>query len=168
MLIVVTYSTVLAARFPIRLISPTGLRDSRNGAGAPGSNDDGSIATGAWRSLTCFWRANLSVVLGVATAVAVPCGALLRAIPCAVRCGDLVLQRLGCTDVALSATTFFREAPADDLGRMPPSTSFDVVPLYRQRGRCDGGRQRPARIGCRNLRSRRKVLAFPRRRAARP
>src|SRR5262245_28691907 len=69
----------------------------------------------AWRSLTGFWRANVSVVLGVATAVAVLAGALLVGDTVRGSLRDLVVQRLGHADLALNATTFFRDALADDL-----------------------------------------------------
>ena len=50
------------------------------------------------RSLVYYWRTNLAVVLGVATAVAVLAGALLVGDSVRGSLRDLVLQRLGRTD----------------------------------------------------------------------
>jgi putative ABC transport system permease protein len=67
------------------------------------------------RGLTHYWRTNLAVVAGVATAVAVLAGALLVGDSVRGSLRDLVLQRLGRTDRLVMATGFFREALADDL-----------------------------------------------------
>jgi putative ABC transport system permease protein len=67
------------------------------------------------RSLTYYWRTNLAVVLGVATAVAVLAGALLVGDSVRGSLRDLVLQRLGRTDQVVVSPGFFREALADDL-----------------------------------------------------
>src|SRR4249919_2582305 len=66
-------------------------------------------------SLTYYWRTNLAVVLGVATAVAVLAGALLVGDSVRGSLRDLVLQRLGRTDRVVLSTGFFREALAADL-----------------------------------------------------
>jgi len=88
-----------------------------------------------WRlvrcSLTHYWRTNLAVVLGVATAVAVLAGALLVGHSVRASLADLVTRRLGATDFVISSPTFFREQLAADLSahvRFAPS--FDAaVPI---------------------------------------
>jgi ABC-type lipoprotein release transport system permease subunit len=67
------------------------------------------------RSLTYYWRTNLAVVLGVATAVAVLAGALLVGDSVRGSLRDLVVQRLGQTDEVVVSSGFFREALAGDL-----------------------------------------------------
>ena len=70
--------------------------------------------TGGWwlvrRSLSYYWRTNLAVVLGVATAVAVLAGALLVGDSVRGSLRDLVLLRLGRADRIVVSTGFFREA----------------------------------------------------------
>ncbi len=61
------------------------------------------------RNLTHYWRTNLAVVLGVATAVAVLAGALLVGDSVRASLRDLVVQRLGETDYAITSNGFFRE-----------------------------------------------------------
>ena len=67
------------------------------------------------RNLTHYWRANLAVILGVATAVAVLAGALLVGDSVRASLRDLALQRLGRTDFVIAGTGFFREQLAADL-----------------------------------------------------
>ncbi len=67
------------------------------------------------RNLTHFWRTNLAVILGVATAVAVLAGALLVGDSVRASLSNLALQRLGATDLVLTAPGFFREQLAADL-----------------------------------------------------
>jgi len=75
------------------------------------------------RSLRYYWRTNLAVVAGVATAVAVLAGALLVGTSVRASLRDLLEQRLGATDVVVSSDRFFREdlaaafAPEDSAGR---------------------------------------------------
>ena len=59
------------------------------------------------RGLTHYWRSNVAVVTGVATAVAVLAGALLVGDSVRGSLSDLVVQRLGRTDqvVVSSGTT---------------------------------------------------------------
>jgi putative ABC transport system permease protein len=71
------------------------------------------------RGLRYYWRTNLAVVIGVATAVAVLSGALLVGNSVRGSLRDLVLQRLGRTDRIVVSTGFFREALADELRRDP-------------------------------------------------
>jgi putative ABC transport system permease protein len=72
------------------------------------------------RALAHYWRTNVAVVLGVATAVAVLAGALLVGDSVRGSLRDLVLQRLGRADVAVLSSGFFREALADDSERFSP------------------------------------------------
>src|SRR5262245_31816871 len=67
------------------------------------------------RSLAYYWRTNLAVILGVATAVAVLAGALLVGDSVRGSLRDLVLQRLGRTEQVVVSSGFFREALASDL-----------------------------------------------------
>jgi putative ABC transport system permease protein len=67
------------------------------------------------RNLSYYWRTNLPVVFGVATAVAVLAGALLVGDSVRASLRDLFLQRLGKTDFVISANGFFREQLAADI-----------------------------------------------------
>jgi ABC-type lipoprotein release transport system permease subunit len=67
------------------------------------------------RNLTYYWRGNLAVVLGVATAVAVLAGALLVGDSVRGSLRDLFAGRLGKTDDVVASTNFFRESLADEL-----------------------------------------------------
>jgi putative ABC transport system permease protein len=67
------------------------------------------------RSVKYYWRTNLPVVLGVATAVAVLAGALLVGNSVRASLRDLFLQRLGQTDQVISAPQFVREQLAEDI-----------------------------------------------------
>jgi ABC-type antimicrobial peptide transport system permease subunit len=62
-----------------------------------------------FRNLRFFWRTNLAVVAGTATAVAVLSGALLVGESVRGTLRSLVLQRVGNTDYALSSPRLFRE-----------------------------------------------------------
>jgi putative ABC transport system permease protein len=69
------------------------------------------------RSLTYYWRTNLVVVFGVATAVAVLSGALLVGDSVRASLRDLFVQRLGETDQVITSTGFFRDQLANDIQR---------------------------------------------------
>ena len=73
-------------------------------------------ATLVLRSLRHFWRTNLAVVLGVATAVAVLAGALLVGESVRGSLRRTALERLGRTDLAVLGSAFFREDLGDGLG----------------------------------------------------
>ncbi len=80
------------------------------------------------RNLTYFWRTNLAVVLGVATAVAVLAGALLVGDSVRASLRNLLLLRLGNTDYVITATGFFREGLARELqAREQFSSSFTAA-----------------------------------------
>jgi len=67
------------------------------------------------RSLAHYWRTNLAVVFGVATAVAVLAGALLVGDSVRASLRELALQRLGQTDLAITSNAFFRDQLANDM-----------------------------------------------------
>ena len=67
------------------------------------------------QNLKHYWRTNLAVVLGVATAVAVLAGALLVGASVRGSLRDLALQRLGKTDFVIAGNKFFRAALAADM-----------------------------------------------------
>ena len=67
------------------------------------------------QNLTYYWRTNLVVVVGVATAVAVLSGALLVGDSVRASLRDLVVQRLGQTDHVITSTGFFRDQLANDI-----------------------------------------------------
>jgi ABC-type lipoprotein release transport system permease subunit len=95
-----------------------------------------SPATLLRRSLQHYWRTNLAVVLGVATAVAVLTGALLVGDSVRASLRALVAQRLGRADVALRSSRFFREDLARELEARPGfAASFKAVaPLVTLEG----------------------------------
>jgi ABC-type lipoprotein release transport system permease subunit len=68
-----------------------------------------------WRSLWHYRRTNLAVTLGVATAVSVLAGALLVGESVRASLRALAVQRLGATDVAVTAPGYVREALADEV-----------------------------------------------------
>src|SRR5207244_3673354 len=80
------------------------------------------------RGLAYYWRTNVAVVLGVATAVAVLAGALVVGDSVRGSLRDLVLQHLGRADHIVLSERFFREALADDLRADEIfSASFEAV-----------------------------------------
>ena len=83
------------------------------------------------RGLVHYWRTNLAVVGGVATAVAVLAGALLVGDSVRGSLRDLVLQRLGATTHATVSPNYFRTSLAGDLEAQPdvPTGSLRAVPL---------------------------------------
>src|SRR5687768_18606620 len=88
------------------------------------------------RGLTYYWRTNLAVVAGVATAVAVLAGALLVGDSVRGSLRDLVLHRLGRTDHVVLSTGFFRERLSSDLEANPAfgSVLTGVAPLVVVQG----------------------------------
>ena len=81
------------------------------------------------RNLRHYWRTNLAVIAGVATAVAVLAGALLVGDSVRGSLRDLVLQRLGHTDRIIVSTGFFREALASELQADPRLASMYGGPV---------------------------------------
>src|SRR5438270_10733868 len=72
------------------------------------------------RNLRYYWRTNLAVILGVATAVAVLSGALLVGDSVRASLRDLVLSRLGKTEAVVTSAQFFREQLSRDLPNSAP------------------------------------------------
>ena len=104
------------------------------------------IATLIRRNLAYFWRTNVAVVLGVATAVAVLAGALVVGDSVRASLRDLVLNRLGKTDTVISAATFFRERLSDELAQGPrwsstPLIVFEGLVTHESSGRRASGVQ---------------------------
>lgn len=67
------------------------------------------------RNLIYYWRTNLAVVAGVATAVAVLAGALLVGDSVRESLRGIALSRLGRTDLVVAGTSFFREQVAEEM-----------------------------------------------------
>ncbi len=90
----------------------------------------------AFRGLTHYWRTNLAVVIGVATAVAVLSGALLVGDSVRGSLRDLVLLRIGSTDHVVISTGFVREALAGAIDAHPDfgSTFNAVAPMVVAEG----------------------------------
>jgi putative ABC transport system permease protein len=84
-------------------------------------------ATLVCRNLAYFWRTNIAVVLGVATAVSVLAGALVVGDSVRASLRDLVLNRLGRTDIVISGANFFRENLGDELARGQRFTTCPLV-----------------------------------------
>ena len=91
------------------------------------------------RNLTWYWRTNLAVLLGVATAVGVLGGAQLVGDSVRASLRDLVLARLGNTDYVVSRIGFFREALASELGFACPIIAIDGVVVHEASGRRASG-----------------------------
>src|SRR5262245_5187005 len=89
-----------------------------------------------FQSVAYYWRTNLAVILGVATAVAVLSGALLVGDSVRGTLRDLVLQRLGKTDQVITSTNFFRAQLADDIraNQNFTSTFTGIAPMIAVRG----------------------------------
>src|ERR1700675_1566819 len=87
------------------------------------------------RNLTWFWRTNLAVLLGVATATAVLAGALLVGDSVRASLRDLVLSRLGNTESVVSSQGFFRERLAQEIGPACPIIVVDGVVAHERSGR---------------------------------
>jgi putative ABC transport system permease protein len=66
-------------------------------------------------NLSHYWRTNLAVIIGVATAVSVLAGALLVGDSVRASLRDLALSRLGRTDYVINAPGFLREGLAGEL-----------------------------------------------------
>ena len=93
------------------------------------------------RNLAWYWRTNLAVVLGVATATAVLAGALLVGDSVRASLRDLVLSRLGNTEFLVSSGGFFREKLAEELGPACPLITLVGVAAHEPSGRRSGGVQ---------------------------
>jgi hypothetical protein len=99
------------------------------------------ISTLLVRSLAWYWRTNLAVLLGVATAAGVLGGALVVGDSVRASLRDLVLARLGNADTVVSRNGWFREALAADLGRACPLIAIEGVVAHERNGRRVAGVQ---------------------------
>jgi len=91
------------------------------------------------RNLRYYWRTNLAVVLGVATAVAVFAGALLVGESVRGSLRRLTLERLGRTDSALLSSRSFRERLTDALPDACPMIALEGVVAHQPTGRRAAG-----------------------------
>jgi putative ABC transport system permease protein len=87
------------------------------------------------RNLAWYWRTNLAVLLGVATAAGVLGGALLVGDSVRTSLRDLVLARLGNTGYVISRNGFFREELAAPLGSACPMIAIDGMVAHDTSGR---------------------------------
>ena len=79
------------------------------------------------QSLLYYWRTNLAVVLGVATAVSVLAGALLVGDSVRASLRELVVQRLGRTSFVISSSGFLREQLSGDIQADPQFVSGGLL-----------------------------------------
>ncbi len=156
-LVIVTHSPQLAARCPVRFeledrrlsVSTTRHEDTKNvgrtrgttswsrARGHVGRIQTHDVSRLVLRGLPHYWRTNLAVVAGVAVAVTVLAGALLVGDSVRGSLRDLVLQRLGRTDLVVVSSDFFRAQLADDL-RADPNRSAMTSWTSRRWSRCPG------------------------------
>ena len=89
-----------------------------------------------FQNLKYFWRTNLVVVLGVATAVSVLSGALLVGDSIRGSLRDLLLKRIGQTDYVISSAGFFEESLSLRLKQHPSFTAAfrDACPMLVKEG----------------------------------
>src|ERR1700678_3167374 len=87
------------------------------------------------RSLLYYWRTNLAVILGVATAVAVLSGALLVGDSVRASLRDLVLSRLGKTQAVVTSAQFFREQLAAEVPGAAPLIVMQGVVTHEKDSR---------------------------------
>ena len=95
-----------------------------------------NLSTLVKRNLSHFRRTNFAVILGVATATAVLAGALLVGDSVRASLQNLVLARLGKTDLLIASTGFFREQLAEDLKSSESFSKWfnDACPLIAIEG----------------------------------
>ena len=157
-----THSAAVSERFPIRYeLAARTAPPSRTGAAM---NRHRLVL----RALAYYWRTNLAVVAGVATAVAVLAGALVVGDSVRGTLRDLALNRLGATDLVVTAPRFVREALAAEIAS-DPALRIPICPNRsgdRARRTCDGPGERPSRGTGVGVRRGRAILAIPRRRSS--
>src|SRR5258708_37407855 len=93
------------------------------------------ISTLLARNLTWYWRTNLAVLLGVATATGVLAGALLVGDSVRASLRDLVLSRLGNVDTVVTRDGFFREQLAAEIGSACPLIAIQGGAARERSGR---------------------------------
>jgi putative ABC transport system permease protein len=87
------------------------------------------------RNLGYYWRTNLAVILGVATAVAVLSGALLVGDSVRESLRDLVLGRLGKTEGVVTSAQFFREQLSSAVPGSAPMIVMQGIVTHEKDGR---------------------------------
>jgi ABC-type lipoprotein release transport system permease subunit len=87
------------------------------------------------RNLAWFWRTNLAVLLGIATAAGVLGGALLVGSSVRASLRDLALERLGNAAWVVSRDGFFREELASAFSPACPAITIDGVVAHEASGR---------------------------------
>jgi len=87
------------------------------------------------RNLRYYWRTNLAVILGVATAVAVLSGALLVGDSVRASLRDLALARLGKTEGVVTSAQFFREQLSSAVPNSAPMIAMQGVVTHEKDGR---------------------------------
>jgi putative ABC transport system permease protein len=87
------------------------------------------------RNLRYYWRTNLAVILGVATAIAVLSGALLIGDSVRESLRDLVLARLGRTQGVVTSAQFFREELSNEVAGSAPLIAMQGIVTHEKDGR---------------------------------
>src|ERR1035437_7014075 len=93
------------------------------------------------RNLTWYWRTNLAVLLGVATATGVLGGAALVGESVRASLRGLVLERLGNADFVVTRSGFFREQLAAEMQPAAPLIALDGVVAHEPSGKRAAGVQ---------------------------
>jgi len=93
------------------------------------------------RNLTWYWRTNLAVLLGVATATGVLGGAALVGESVRASLRGLVLERLGNADFVVTRSGFFREQLAAEMQPAAPLIALDGVVAHEPSGKRVAGVQ---------------------------
>src|ERR1035437_416630 len=99
------------------------------------------ISTLLARNLAWYWRTNLAVLLGVATATGVLGGAALVGESVRASLRSLVLERLGNADFVVTRNGFFREQLAAEMAPAAPLISLDGIVAHEPSGRRAAGIQ---------------------------
>jgi ABC-type lipoprotein release transport system permease subunit len=99
------------------------------------------ISTLLLRNLTWYWRTNLAVLLGVATAAGVLGGALLVGDSVRSSLRELVLARLGNADFVIARNGFFREELASSFSPACPIIAINGIVVHEASGRRASGVQ---------------------------
>ena len=99
------------------------------------------ISTLPGRNLTWYWRTNLAVLLGVATATGVLGGAALVGESVRASLRSLVLDRLGNADYVVTRAGFFREQLADGMQPAAPLIVMEGAVTHEPSGKHAAGVQ---------------------------
>src|SRR5579862_3915224 len=99
------------------------------------------ISTLLARNLRWYWRTNLAVLVGVATAVGVLGGALLVGSSVRSSLRELVLERLGNADFVIVRNGFFREELASGFSPACPIIAINGIVVHEPSGRRASGVQ---------------------------